>query len=539
MPKADYDVFIAYNLEDEKAVTPIAEWLQGQGLKLFFAKDLPPGTSWRGAMRHAIDRVCCFVAFIGRDVGHWQNRELLQAAKRADENRPSGFIIPVLLPGVDELPGEVQDVLGELVPVRLSAGSNEEAKRSLLQAVRDAVCRLRASAVFDIQIEVEKAPRSCFVAKPASGQTELSAAVEQAVRSMSTPQKSASQGRASASDKGNRTSGNGDGRTERTDFVQEIRESEVVLADCTPENGSGQISPYIAYQLGMAHALGKPTVLITTDALPVETQIPSAAPEFLPAIEKVKIAGDRATAEDLTARLTRAIQTLRGRMEAPFLIDKNVKGMQVLNAHLNHLRSKHWPQFHQILSFGLKTHSESNTLREQSNALCRLTAEFAEWAESQHGQQWDEGARSNRRKKLTKSYDKFREHHQKWEETYYAYLNAQKDLIESTFEDLEMRLGKDLCQPLIGSRNAWRLVAVWVTDYRERYENLAPYAPEGFKCLEKYGRTQDLNDETQHMNSALGLVYKNALDMMTNLLEVVLEGNERGRLAELSRSARA
>jgi TIR domain len=533
MPNADYDVFIAYHSEDENAVTPIANWLRGHSLRLFFAKDLPPGTLWVTELRHAIERVCCFIAFIGPGLGRWQSREFLRAIKLADESRPPGFLIPVLLPGIDEIPDEIQVLLGELVPVRWALGSTEDAK--LLQAIQDAVCRSRASTVFDIEIEVQRAARSCFVAMPASGRLESYEAVEKAVRSMH--QGSGGQQRVSLPDKVTRWSGNGDARTERADFVQEIRESELVLADCRPENGTGQISPYVAYQLGMAHALGKPTVLITTDTMPVETQIPSAAGQFLPAMETVKIAAG--AAQDLTAPVTKAIQAICRQVEAPFLIDKKVKGMQVLSADLKHLRSKHWPQFHRILSFGLKTHSESNTLREQSNSFLAFTSQLAGWVLSERGQQRNENATAARSKDLTEKYNAFRLHHQKWEETYYADFQLQRAVIDSTFEDLKPHLGKDLCQPLIGSQEAWRLVVDDLAAYRKRYENLAEFAADGFNCLGFRGSTEDLESQTQLMNSALGLIYANALNMMTNLLEVVLEDNERGGPSGLSRTANA
>jgi nucleoside 2-deoxyribosyltransferase len=56
-------------------------------------------------------------------------------------------------------------------------------------------------------------------------------------------------------------------------FVKDIfdltRSSRIIVAVCSPE-GQGTSNPNVMYELGLAHALGKPTIIMTDDlsALP-------------------------------------------------------------------------------------------------------------------------------------------------------------------------------------------------------------------------------------------------------------------------------
>lgn len=56
------------------------------------------------------------------------------------------------------------------------------------------------------------------------------------------------------------------------DIETKIRKSRVVLAVCTPETGRGDANPNVMYELGLAHSIGKATVILTTDrdSLPID-----------------------------------------------------------------------------------------------------------------------------------------------------------------------------------------------------------------------------------------------------------------------------
>ncbi|MDQ1589714.1 MAG: hypothetical protein QOG71_341 [Pyrinomonadaceae bacterium] len=49
------------------------------------------------------------------------------------------------------------------------------------------------------------------------------------------------------------------------DIVKATRSARLVVAVCSPEPATGKPNPNVMYELGMAHALGKPTIILTTD----------------------------------------------------------------------------------------------------------------------------------------------------------------------------------------------------------------------------------------------------------------------------------
>lgn len=49
------------------------------------------------------------------------------------------------------------------------------------------------------------------------------------------------------------------------DIVRATRSARLVVAVCSPEPDTGKPNPNVMYELGMAHALGKPTIILTTD----------------------------------------------------------------------------------------------------------------------------------------------------------------------------------------------------------------------------------------------------------------------------------
>jgi len=110
-----YDLFLSYsyNRADGKAVAEIQKILEDSGLKTFFdARSLTPGLPWATALENALGSAKAVAAFIGREIGVWQKREISYALDRQAEEERSQLsfpVIPVLLPDSD--PGVVAGFL--------------------------------------------------------------------------------------------------------------------------------------------------------------------------------------------------------------------------------------------------------------------------------------------------------------------------------------------------------------------------------------------------------------------------------------------
>lgn len=102
--EAFYDVFLAHNSTDKPQVEVIYKELQRRGLKPWLdKKEIPPGRLYSEVIQKAIQSVRAAAIFIGPvGVGRWQALELhALIGKFIEHDVP---VIPVLLPGIDEIP---------------------------------------------------------------------------------------------------------------------------------------------------------------------------------------------------------------------------------------------------------------------------------------------------------------------------------------------------------------------------------------------------------------------------------------------------
>jgi hypothetical protein len=102
--RSHYDVFLSYASGDEEFVERLARKLDSEDIHVFLSPwHLVPGERWQEALEEALDRSNACAVFMGRTLGPWQNREMRAALETEAEKR--GFrLIPVLLPGVGEIP---------------------------------------------------------------------------------------------------------------------------------------------------------------------------------------------------------------------------------------------------------------------------------------------------------------------------------------------------------------------------------------------------------------------------------------------------
>lgn len=98
-----FDVFLSHNSVDKPQVEAIAEKLKRRELKVWFDKQIPVGHSFQEEIQQAICQVNSAAIFIGLEgLGEWQNIEVQSLS--SEKVKRNILIIPVLLPGVDNIP---------------------------------------------------------------------------------------------------------------------------------------------------------------------------------------------------------------------------------------------------------------------------------------------------------------------------------------------------------------------------------------------------------------------------------------------------
>jgi hypothetical protein len=102
-----FDVFLAHNSKDKPAVLAIAEVLKARGISYWIdVERIPPGRWFQDVIQAAIPRAKCAAVFLGPDgIGKWQVVEVRAFISQCVERGLP--VIPVLLPGVDDLPQEL------------------------------------------------------------------------------------------------------------------------------------------------------------------------------------------------------------------------------------------------------------------------------------------------------------------------------------------------------------------------------------------------------------------------------------------------
>ena len=106
-PDEFYDVFLAHNNVDKPSVKAVYKALRNRGLRPWLDKEeIPPGRWFTDIIQEAIRQVKAAAVFIGPEgVSRWQAVELRTFIGQCIERKIP--VIPVLLPGVEEIPSDL------------------------------------------------------------------------------------------------------------------------------------------------------------------------------------------------------------------------------------------------------------------------------------------------------------------------------------------------------------------------------------------------------------------------------------------------
>lgn len=130
------------------------------------------------------------------------------------------------------------------------------------------------------------------------------------------------------------------------DIVNCIRSARLIVAVCSPES-TGKANPNVLYELGMAHALGKPTIILTTDLNTLPTDI----------YTKYALEYDARAVN--TSQISLAMRETLERSDG--LTDRDWRQLGVSLAHERHrmlLQPEFWRNFRRVLSFAKTIHDE-------------------------------------------------------------------------------------------------------------------------------------------------------------------------------------
>jgi len=235
----EFDVFLSYNNRDKPAARELANNLRERGISVWLDEEqLVPGRPWSSALEEIISTVRSVAVLVGHDgLGPWEQIETRAIlAEFAEKRLP---VIPVLLPGAGSKP-ELPLFLHEFTWVDLRAGLTESALDALEWSVTG-----RRPKPKQKEHKTTASKGTCFVIMPFGGWFDeyYKTIYEPAIRSAGLEPRRA------------------DDLYRPSSIVHDIwtltKSARIVLADLTDKN------PNVFYELGLAHAMAKPAILVT------------------------------------------------------------------------------------------------------------------------------------------------------------------------------------------------------------------------------------------------------------------------------------
>jgi hypothetical protein len=125
MTEQQFDVFLAHSSKDKPLIRQIYQKLTAQGIRPWLdEEEIAPGTKFQDEIQQAIGRIKTTAIFLGQGgLGPWQALELKSFISQCV--RRGILVIPVLLPGVEEIPEDLI-FLQEFQDVRFRDGMDDE-----------------------------------------------------------------------------------------------------------------------------------------------------------------------------------------------------------------------------------------------------------------------------------------------------------------------------------------------------------------------------------------------------------------------------
>ncbi|MCU0552139.1 MAG: TIR domain-containing protein [Leptolyngbya sp. Prado105] len=365
-PHKIYDVFIAYNTEDKKQVWEIIKALEQKGICCCTDENFPAGVSATQSMSQCIRQSKSVAIFIGTyGAGKWQGgfEQPLAIHKTMNDASP---LIPVLLPGIQSMDEVVwdngfEDYLKTRTAVKFTTTQDAQALVKLVSAIPHSP---PSGVPYGILVEVPEAAASCFLAMPKRGLWEIYTPIAQVAKAAGIQ---IFQTKTLRGDRTNYVDS-------IQDIIDKIRSATAVIAVCVLKKSIADgrkevadIDTEVMYELGLAHALGKPLLLIV-DACNLKFLL-SHILQDVPEKSFLKYDPLTDSKEQLETELTQRFAEIKQNSNFP-RIDDGLKNIQVIQAR-NYMciLPDFWENFHNILDFGIDIHHHFTEIQVHLTAL--------------------------------------------------------------------------------------------------------------------------------------------------------------------------
>ncbi len=336
-----------------------------------------------------------------------------------------------------------------------------------------------------IMVSVEEAERTCFIAVPFAREFDsLSSLIVQAANRLSLT--SVSTREVQQHDDFTR------------DIARRIRSALVVVAVCTPEGESRKSNPNVMYELGLAHALGKPTVILTTDLgmLPADIQTKYALGYRPDELED---------SPGLILKIKDAIST-RIRPMTNSLTDPTADGIYVASAkHKFWFIPKFWDDFSAILSFGKEVNKQLQSITTVHADALVNKLEIIIYTQGQ------------KRQKISAFNEKWREYVLFYDlytkPSLFDSLHENLIQIDDCFNRLPAEADDSIKRAVATSRKCYEQLKVWLDKYPELHDAV--------------NKNAGANLISNLSNSFLSTqIHSNVLDLAKTARDCVRESND-------------
>lgn len=365
------DAIVLYNSVDRKEVEEVYRELKRRGLNLWMdTQNMPPGKEYHVEFEKAVKLARSAAAFYGKSgVGKWERKEIHVAVQEfiGDAGRT---IIPVFLPGAKcagadrdgDKPGmeHIESIFVKLhkdVELECKWGVGDPEAYDVLEWGITGKDPREDRGVYQIQVKVPKAEKTCFVAFPPNAPDEVYDIICQALGDVGIERSALSAPSEMATP---------------VEVTEAIRSSELVIGVCSPDPVSNRPAPCTMFLLGQAMALGKPILRVTSDASSVPTVVADT-----PMVEYSE--KDLQDGESLRQTLVETMQDVIGRLRHPFLVEPDRRDISVAYADMLRIPVPAWDRFEAVLSFGLDV---DRRFREVGKHVHKLQRDIDECYES-------------------------------------------------------------------------------------------------------------------------------------------------------------
>jgi hypothetical protein len=494
---------MVYNSRDRSAAAWIHEQLAHRGLNVWVDYDHIFGGDALGSV--IVDGMkaskTVIVLFSPEGLGSWGDEEL-RTIQNLYLSKQITKVIPVLLPGVAELP-DILAVAGHRY-VRFSDSLDDEP--AVFNELERSITGREARAsrrYFEIHVEVPFPGEGCFVASPAEPGDVRYDAIVRAIQST-----------------GMAVLHNRDGSLPNfyADVSQGVRAAEVVVVDYGAISGQCVPAPEVVYELGLANALGKPTLVLTNGQCRLPTVV---------TVRRLLEYGDEELASGaFETRLAEAIKTVAGGLCYPFLTEVDLDDIYAIPNRLATLRFAVWRRLRNVLLFGIRLHDcfrdvskHAHKLERDIQRVVHDRSDLRQMANCElHQRNW-------RVFEATFSQDYLRAHHTV-EETYAELRSSGSSDVEQSFVFLASVLVGPLRELIDDSRGYYELAMNTLRAYFDIHDGLVPrMAGPGAPNNERAPLLSALCGE---LSRQAHLVNTQVSEMMTTLLELIAKDQEIG-----------